>query len=325
MSDVQHIDVEHATSTLCSDGVRLYWLSRQKDTDPIVDSMGRERRCTTLHTWDIDTGEHVVWATDLPPSDSLAACDGRAYLWGIDRQSLVRVNPSGDTETVATFETTAEGDLRSAGEKLFYLGRTRPRQMGAAVFDEALGDFAQVVSLDDPTHVALQRMDVSEDGVWSLQHDARGWVLRSYPLEGKPTDSVLTDEKLVLRWMARTDDWVAAGGSDGIHVFHDDTHTFVETEVPPDDLMVIDGRVGWIASAMTDVDGVLVEPWRIQSVAPGADIARTELESDDRIASVAAGPWGCAALTQRTSPGLDDFIVGEVSTDIVVVRFGETD
>lgn len=320
MTDVQQIHVEHATSAFCSDEERLYWLSRQKDTEPIVDSMGRERRRTTLNTLEIDSGEQRIWANDLPPSSSLATCDGRAYLWGIDRQSLMSVDADGVVETVAEFETAAEGDLKCAGDKLYYLGRTQPRQMGVAVFDKDLGDFAQIVNLDDPTHVALQRMHVEEDGVWSLQHDARGWVMHFYPLDGEQTESVLTEEKLVLRWMTRTVDWVAAGGIDATHLFHDGEHTLVETDVPPDDLFVIDGQVGWVTNAMTNGDGDLVEPWRLQSLEPGADIAKTEVESDARIAAVASGTWGCAALTQKTSVGIDDFIEGEVATEILLAR-----
>ena len=322
MEDIQQIDVTHATTTLCSDAGRLYWLSRQKDSEPIEDAMGRERRRTTLHTLDLDSGERSTWASDLPPSDSLAACDGAAYLWGLDRKSLVRVTPDGSTEIVAEFDNAAEGSLTCAGERLFYRGRTRPRQMGVAVFDEELGDFAQVVNLDDPTHVALQRMHVSEDCIWSLQHETRGWVMHRYPLDGEPDDEVLTEDKLVLRWMVRTDAWVAAGGSEGIHLFAGDDHTFVATDVPPDDLAVVDGFVAWVESGMTNADGELVEPWRVQRLLPGGDVAETLIESNNRIADLVGGDWGCAVLTQHTSDGLDKLLEGDVSTDILVARIG---
>jgi hypothetical protein len=319
MPDIQHIDASDAT-TLCSDGRRLYLLSRQTDSEPIEDVMGRERRRTTLHAVELDSDEQTEWARDLPPSDSLAACDDAAYLWGMDRQSLVRVTADGSTETVAEFDNAAEGGLACAGSRLYYLGRTRPRQMGVAVFDAQLGDFAQVVNLDDPTHVAIQRMHVTEDDVWSLQHETRGWMMHRYPHDGETTEDVLTDEKLVLRWMTRTDDWIAAGGTDGVHLFLGDEHTFCETDVPPDDLVVVDGGVAWVQGGMTNEAGELVEPWRVLHLKPGDEAPDTLLETENRIATLVGGDWGCAALTQDTSGGLDQLLEGDVRTGVMVAR-----
>lgn len=319
MWERDEIEAQDATTTLCSDGQRLFWLERQTEDEPFVDSTGRERRRTTLIARDIESGARHEWATDLPPSDSLAACASGVYLWGLDRDSLIRVGPEGRVNTIAEFDTVAEGSLACVGERLFYLGRTRPRQMGVAVFDDDLGDFAQVITLDDPTQVALQRMQLTDDGVWSLQHDARGWVMHHHPIDGEPSETLLSEDKLVLRWMARTDEFIAVGADNGVHLFEDDDSTFIETDVPPDDLTVMGDRVAWVSGAMTDGDGALVEPWRVMSARPG-DQPEVVLETDNRIAALSAGDWGCAVLTQRTSEGLADFIEGKVETGIVLAR-----
>ena len=324
MWETETIDAGRQPACLQPRGSSLYWLARDENVEPLTDKFGRERPMRRLVCYDLEAETTRELADGLPPSNTLAVCEDAAYTWSADRSELVRVDFSGGFETAATLDVVAEGGLRGAGSTLFYAGELAPKVMGIAVYRPEEQQFVRVLDTDDPTHVALQLVHVEPETIWRLVHDARGWVLESRDLEGTvDIEEVITEEKLMLRWLSRTAAGFLIGGDQGVYLYdsEDGLEQVAHTDVPPDDVTEAAGHAAWVLSAITDQNGDFAEPWRVQA-APLSEAGQPSVihETTNRIARLVGSEWGCAFFAQDTSGGLDSLLNGHPDANLVVLR-----
>lgn len=322
MWSAERIDDLSTPTNLCHHDGRLYWLADDDDADAVEDTLGRTVPRKVLVSYAVDAGERRVLARALPPSRTLAAGDQGLFLWGLQRESVLQVSHDGDVTQFTSTEEQPDGDLRCVDGRLFFAGKLNPATQGVAVYEPELDDFRRVLETGDPTSSSLDRVDIAGDRVWHLTHDPRGWVLLGVDLDGEETEEIVTKEKLMCRGLL-----TAAQGfviPDDHAVYHfagGELRSLAECDLPPDLLAASGARVLWTTDGAEDAEGALVEPWRVHTAALQGDAAsEVAYESNDRIASLVAGPWGCACLLRDAKVGVVAEIGTEVTGSVALVR-----
>jgi hypothetical protein len=309
--DITVDDRDHPTS-LCHYEDRLYWLIEDHDAQLAEDTFGRTVPSKKLISYDIQTAERDVLAEALPPSQTLTVGPNGAFVWGLLRESVLRITDEGDVEQFTRTEEQPDGGLECIGDRLFFVGKLNPATTGVAVYEPDNDHFRRVFETGDPTPSTLDRMHVGQDRVFYLTHDPRGWVLESVGLDGHEDEQLVTEQDQIFRRLTRTERGFVLGDDHALYLFEEgELIQFTETELPADEVRGFGEQAIWTTSAVENDVGQLVEPWRVYAAELQQGVSPEVIyESNDRIAATTSGPWGIACLLREAKVG----VVAEIGT-----------